>query len=46
MAAGLEEFPDLEAVQRHERMLTELNLLRYIESRTTLGTELQVMGNA
>ena len=43
---GVEEFPDLEAVQRHEQMLTDLNWLRYIESRTTLGTELQVPGNA
>ena len=37
---GLEEFPDLEAVQRHEQILTDLNWARYIESRTTLGTEL------
>jgi hypothetical protein len=43
---GLEEFPDLEAVQRHERMLTDLNWLRYIESRTTLGTEFQFPDNA
>jgi hypothetical protein len=43
---GVEEFPDLEAVQRHEQMLIDLNWLRYIESRTTLGTELQVPGNA
>jgi hypothetical protein len=43
---GVEEFPDLEAVQRHEQMLTDLNWLRYIESRTTLGTELQMPGNA
>ena len=43
---GVEEFPDLEAVQRHEQMLTDLNWLRYIESRTTLGAELQVPGNA
>jgi hypothetical protein len=37
---GVEEFPDLEAVQRHEQILTDLNWARYIESRTTLGTEL------
>jgi hypothetical protein len=43
---GVEEFPDLEAVQRHEQMLTDLNWLRYIESRTTLGTELELPGNA
>src|ERR687895_125675 len=38
-AFGVEEFPDLEAVQRHEQILTDLNWLRYIDSRTTLGTE-------
>jgi hypothetical protein len=43
---GVEEFPDLEAVQRHEQLLTDLNWLRYIESRTTLGTEFIVPGNA
>jgi hypothetical protein len=37
---GVEEFPDLDAVQRHEQILTDLNWARYIESRTTLGTEL------
>jgi hypothetical protein len=37
---GVEEFPDLEAAQRHEQILTDLNWTRYIESRTTLGTEL------
>jgi hypothetical protein len=42
---GVEEFPDLEAVQRHEQLLVDFNWLRYIESRTTLGTELQVPGN-
>jgi hypothetical protein len=38
---GVEEFPDLEAVQRHEQILIDLNWARYIESRSTLGTELQ-----
>jgi hypothetical protein len=42
---GVEEFPDLEAVQRHEQILTDLNWLRYIESRSTLGTELIPPGN-
>jgi hypothetical protein len=37
---GVEEFPDPEAVQRHEQILTDLNWARYIESRSTLGTEL------
>ena len=37
---GVEEFPDLDAVQRHEQILTDLNWARYIESRSTLGTQL------
>ena len=37
---GVEEFPDMEAVQRHTQRLTELNWGRYIDSRTTLGTQL------
>jgi hypothetical protein len=36
---GVEEFPDIEAVQRHANLLTELNWARYFESRTTLGTQ-------
>jgi hypothetical protein len=36
---GVEEFPDMEAVERHAQLLTELNWARYIESRTTLGTQ-------
>ena len=43
---GVEEFPDIEAVQRHEQLLTDLNWARYIESRSTLGTELIVPGDA
>jgi hypothetical protein len=43
---GVEEFPDLEAVQRHEQLLADLNWLRYAASRTTLGTEVQAPGNA
>ena len=37
---GLQQFPDLEAVQTHQQILTDLNWGRYSESRTTLGTEL------
>jgi hypothetical protein len=37
---GVEEFPDLEALRRHTQILTDLNWGRYIESRTTLGTQL------
>jgi hypothetical protein len=36
---GVEEFPDLEAVQRHTQLLIELGWGRYIDSRTTLGTQ-------
>jgi hypothetical protein len=42
---GVEEYPDLEAVQRHDQMLTDLNWLRYMESRSTLGTEMTLPGN-
>jgi len=42
---GVEEFPDLEAVQRHEQLLADLNWARYIESRSTLGTELSLPGD-
>ena len=38
LAFGVEEFPDLEAVQKHSQLLAELNWFRYIESITTLGT--------
>jgi len=43
---GVEEHPDLEAVQRHDRMLTDLNWLRYMESRSTLGTTMTLPGDA
>ena len=37
---GVEEFPDMEAVYRHTQLLTELTWGRYVDSRTTLGTQL------
>jgi hypothetical protein len=37
---GVEDFPDMEAVQRHTQFLTELTWGRYMDSRTTLGTQL------
>jgi hypothetical protein len=37
--AGAEEFPDIEAVQKHTPALRELNWFRYCESTTLLGTE-------
>ena len=36
---GIEVFPDIEAVQKHARLLDELNWYRYIESISMLGTE-------
>jgi hypothetical protein len=38
-AFGVEEFPDIDAVQRHEQTLLELTWARYFESQSTLGTE-------
>jgi hypothetical protein len=35
---GVEEFPDIEAVQKHTQLLDDLHWYRYIESRTVLGT--------
>lgn len=39
---GVEEFPDIEAVQKHSKLLDELHWFRYIETETVLGTEWQV----
>ncbi len=36
----------MEAVRRHEQILSEINWARYMESRTTLGTELILPGQA
>ena len=36
---GVEQYPDLEAVQKHHELLTALNWFRYIESMTFLGTK-------
>ena len=41
----LEEFPDLEAVARHGEILADLDWARYMESRSTLGTELSLPGD-
>lgn len=37
---GVEEYPDIEAVQKHTQNLWNLNWFRYIESTSTLGTKL------
>ena len=39
MFFGVEEFPDIEAVQKHTQMLEELGHFRYIDSITVLGTK-------
>ena len=36
---GVEEFPSLEALQQHTKLLEALNWYRYIESTTLLGTQ-------
>jgi hypothetical protein len=38
---GVEEYPTIEAVQAHSKLLTELNWPRYLVSTTLLGTEWQ-----
>ena len=39
MFFGVEKFPDIEAVQKHTELLSELNWLRYTNSKSVLGTE-------
>jgi hypothetical protein len=39
---GLEEFPDMDALQRHSQILIDLNWARYMESRNTLGTQMRL----
>jgi hypothetical protein len=36
---GVEVFPDIEAVQQYADAMNELNMPRYVESRSILGTE-------
>jgi hypothetical protein len=38
---GIEEFPDVAAVQRHTALLDEFDLSRYSNSMSLLGTEWQ-----
>jgi len=35
---GVEEYPSLEAIQEHTKLLIELNWMRYCDSETLLGT--------
>jgi len=36
---GVEQFPNIEAVQQYAQALEEINMARYVESMTLLGTE-------
>jgi hypothetical protein len=36
---GVEEFPDIEAVQKLAQLHEELNWYRYVDSKTILGTK-------
>jgi hypothetical protein len=38
---GVEEFPDIEAVQKYTELLNELNWFQYVDSFTLLGTKSQ-----
>jgi hypothetical protein len=38
---GVEEFPDIEAVQKHAEDLGELDWYRYIEGSSMLGTTME-----
>jgi uncharacterized protein DUF6616 len=38
---GVEEFPSIEAIQEHAKLLAELNWFRYCDSETLLGTAMQ-----
>jgi hypothetical protein len=39
--AGVEEFPNIEAVQKYMAALNELNWFRYVEGRNVLGIKLE-----
>ena len=41
MWAGVEEFPNIEAVQKYMATLQELNWNRYVEGNNVLGTKLE-----
>ena len=40
--AGIEEFPNIEAVQNYTVFLNEFNWFRYVESMNILGTKLEL----
>ena len=37
----MEEFPNIEAIQNYMAVVTELNLFRYVEGTSVLGTKLE-----
>jgi hypothetical protein len=39
--AGIEEFPNIEAVQNYMAAVNELKLFRYVESISVLGTKIE-----
>ena len=39
--AGIEEFPNIEAVQNYTAAVSELNLFRYVEATSVLGTKME-----
>jgi hypothetical protein len=41
LVAGVEEFPNIEAVQNYMAALNELNWFRYCESTNVLGTKME-----
>ena len=41
-AFGVEEFPDIEAVQKHTKLPRELDWGRYLTGVSTLGTKLEM----
>ncbi len=40
---GVEEFPNIEAVQNHTHLLGQLDWGRYVESQSWLGTEFETL---
>ena len=38
---GIEEFPDIEAVQKLAQLHSQLNWYRYVDSKTLLGTKFE-----
>ncbi len=39
VAFGLEEYPSIEAVQKHEELIAEIGWPRYRQARSVLGTK-------